>query len=77
MAEQVNPLLYSLAPQLGAYVDEQNPYNGRWKEDFYGAHYPRLLAIKRRYDPHGVFWCSVCVGSEGWAVREDDRLSRT
>ena len=58
-------------------MNENNPYNPRWKEDFFGAHYPRLLSIKQKVDPQGIFWCPVCVGSESWAVRDDGRLCPT
>ena len=43
--------------------------NPTWKADFYGDNYAALLAIKRKWDPNGVFWCRVCVGSdEDWEV---------
>ena len=28
--------------------------------------YPKLLAIKDKYDPKGLFVCHHCVGSERW-----------
>jgi len=33
----------------------------------WGEQYPRLLEIKRRLDPQGIFLCHHCVGSEGRA----------
>jgi hypothetical protein len=36
-----------------------------WTQRYWGAsNYDRLLEIKRRVDPIGLFWCYHCVGSE-------------
>ena len=32
----------------------------------WGEAYPKLLAVKDKYDPHGLFICHHCVGSERW-----------
>ena len=40
---------------------------------FWGPHYERLLAIKRRYDPDGLFFVHHGVGSEAWS---DDGFTR-
>jgi Berberine and berberine like len=37
-------------------------------------YFPRLLRIKRRYDPDGLFTVHHGVGSEGWS---DDGFSRS
>ena len=34
-----------------------------------------MKAIKRRVDPHDVFWCAPCVGNERWK-EVGDRLCR-
>ena len=63
------PALRSLCPNSGAYMNEGDPTSPTWKADFYGINYPALLAIKRKWDPNGVLWCKVCVGSdEDWEV---------
>jgi hypothetical protein len=58
--------LTELAPNTGAYVNEADPFETNYHEVFWGSNYPRLLSIKKAVDPHGVFWCRVCVGNEGW-----------
>ncbi|KAJ5152014.1 hypothetical protein N7492_010309 [Penicillium capsulatum] len=54
------------APGVGTYLNEADPFDPDWKEDFYGPQYDWLKSVKQKYDPHGVFWCFRCVGYEGW-----------
>lgn len=35
-----------------------------WQDAFWGENYPRLLAIKMKYDPTGVLTCRKCVGDD-------------
>ncbi|KAL2860985.1 isoamyl alcohol oxidase [Aspergillus lucknowensis] len=54
-------------PSTGSYLNEADRNNPWWKEDFYGeTNYDRLLTIKNKYDPNGVFYCPTCVGSTSW-----------
>ncbi|PLB48823.1 FAD-binding domain-containing protein [Aspergillus steynii IBT 23096] len=55
-----------LAPGTGTYVNEADPYDPNWKQDWFGDRYDQLLSIKKKYDPEDVFWCWRCVGNEGW-----------
>ncbi|CAM5359404.1 FAD-binding protein [Rhodanobacter lindaniclasticus] len=59
--------LRKIAPDAGAYVSESNYFRRDWQRAFWGTNYPRLLAAKRRYDPHGLFFVHHGVGSEGWS----------
>ncbi|OCT45356.1 isoamyl alcohol oxidase [Cladophialophora carrionii] len=64
--------LRDLAPDMGAYVNEADPTEPNWQETFWGENYPRLLSLKREWDPEGVFWCVPCVGhGDGWEVKSD------
>jgi hypothetical protein len=65
--------LKKLEPESGAYMNEADPTNPEWKNDYFGEeHYERLLEVKRRWDPEGVFWCRSCVGSDSWEWTEGE-----
>jgi FAD/FMN-containing dehydrogenase len=57
-------VLRAATPASGSYVNETDYFEPDWQRSLWGAHYARLLAIKRRYDPTNVFTCHHCVGSE-------------
>lgn len=71
------PRLAALTPGGSAYLNEADYRQPQWQNVFYGGNYQRLLDIKRRYDPHDLFYGLTAVGSEAWTVREDGRLCRT
>lgn len=60
--------LRDLAPDAGSYVSESDFFEPDWQRSFWGANYARLLAVKRRYDPDGLFTVHHGVGSEGWSA---------
>jgi hypothetical protein len=39
----------------GSYLNEATVDEPNWKENFYGEQYSRLVSIKKKCDPHGVF----------------------
>jgi FAD/FMN-containing dehydrogenase len=70
-------LLRDITPGSGAYINEATYDNPHFKEDYYGENYERLLEIKRKYDPHGVFWQHVAVGADiYWREDQKGRLCR-
>jgi hypothetical protein len=56
--------LKTLAPQGGSYFAESNFFGPGWQEAYWGSNYPRLLAVKQKYDPAGLFFVHHGVGSE-------------
>ena len=60
--------LRRVAPLPGSYLSESNYFNANWQQAYFGSHYPKLLAIKKRYDPQGLFFVHHGVGSEAWSA---------
>ncbi|WP_293370453.1 BBE domain-containing protein [Phenylobacterium sp.] len=54
------------AADVAAAVSETDYFQPDWQTAFWGEHYARLAAIKRRYDPDGLFFVHHSVGSEAW-----------
>jgi hypothetical protein len=44
-----------------------------WQGEFWGANYNKLLEVKDKYDPNGVFWTKSTPGSEKWAIQADEK----
>lgn len=55
-----------LAPGMGIYRNEADPWDPDRKKDWFGDKYNWLVSVKQKYDPDGVLWCWRCVGNEGW-----------
>jgi FAD/FMN-containing dehydrogenase len=66
--------LRALVPENGSYVSESNYFEKRWQRSHWGANYRRLAAIKRKYDPDGLFCVHHGVGSEDWSADGFTRL---
>lgn len=60
------PILAAVEPSMGAYTNEANAYEPEWQSVFWQSNYPRLLEVKNKWDPRGLFRCNRCVGSERW-----------
>jgi FAD/FMN-containing dehydrogenase len=59
--------LLRVAPGAGSYVSESDYFEARWQASFWGSNYGKLAAVKRAYDPDGLFWVHHGVGSEAWS----------
>ncbi len=64
---QAIAVLRDLVPDAGSYVSEAGFADPDWQQRSFGPHYKRLLEVKRRYDPDGLFVTHHGVGSETWS----------
>ncbi|KAI8576922.1 hypothetical protein K450DRAFT_254247 [Umbelopsis ramanniana AG] len=63
---KLNSKLIDFTPGSGAYLNEADIQEPNWQQSFFGSHYDRLKQIKNKVDPHHLFICHHCVGSEDW-----------
>ena len=61
------------APGTGVYMNEADRKDPNYEQNFYGSHYAKLLSIKQKRDPSGVFYCPTCVGS---SMYKEDSVGR-
>jgi FAD/FMN-containing dehydrogenase len=73
--DQATAELRQVAPGAGSYVSESNYFNASWQDAFWGSHYPRLRAVKAKYDPDGLFFVHHGVGSEDWSADGFTRIA--
>ena len=67
--------ILKIVPEAGSYVAESDFFTPAWQQAFWGPNYPRLAAVKRQYDPAGLFFVYHGVGSEEWSVDGFTRLA--
>ncbi|KAL0935889.1 isoamyl alcohol oxidase [Colletotrichum truncatum] len=72
----VLPVYRKLSPNTGTYMNEADWGEEDFQEDFYSSNWKRLIEIKTKYDPSGIFYCQTCVGSDEWAQQENGALCR-
>jgi hypothetical protein len=73
-----------VTPGGGTYMNEADINEQDWQQSFYGNNYPKLLEIKRKYDPtelllghHLVGWAEWYVtGQMQWLPTSNGRLCR-
>ena len=56
-------ILRVVTEEGGSYSNEGNYFEEDWRRQFWGSNYPRLLRIKRKYDPTNLFTVHKGVGS--------------
>jgi hypothetical protein len=67
--------LLKVVAQPGSYVSESDFFERAWQQSFWGSNYPRLAAVKKKYDPHGLFFVHHGVGSDEWSADGFTRLA--
>ncbi|KAJ3042004.1 hypothetical protein HDV00_008295 [Rhizophlyctis rosea] len=60
--------LRKASPYGAAYVNEGNLEEPNWQNAYWGDKYSRLYAIRKKWDPTGVFYTRTTPGTEGWEV---------
>jgi len=76
LTDSIIPQLTTVTPHPGTYMNKGDFRLASWKEDFYGANYARLRAVKAKYDPGDLFYATTAVGSDAWSVADDGRMCR-
>ena len=66
--------LLEVVDEAGSYVSESDFFEPQWRRSFWGSNYPRLAAVKKKYDPDGLFTVHHGVGSEEWSADGFTRL---
>lgn len=70
------PLITSVTPGSGAYMNEADFNQPNWKQTFYGSNWDRLLTIKNKWDPNALFYNLKGVGSDVWTVAANGRMCK-
>ena len=60
--------LLKVAPRTGSYLSESDFFDPDWKWSYWGPNFDRLAAVKKRYDPDGLFFTHHGIGSDEWSA---------
>jgi FAD/FMN-containing dehydrogenase len=69
--------LLKVVPEPASYVAETDYFERSWQRSFWGPNYQRLLTVKKKYDPAGLFFVHHGVGSEEWSADGFTRVAGT
>jgi hypothetical protein len=68
LTNQIDAPLRDASPYGAAYVNEGNLEEPNWQTAYWGTNYPRLLELRQKWDPQGVFYARTTPGTENWEV---------
>jgi hypothetical protein len=68
VTDVIDAPLRAASPYGAAYVNEGNLAEPNWQTAYWGSNYPRLLRLKKIWDPLGVFYARTTPGTEDWEV---------
>ncbi|KAH7414292.1 hypothetical protein DE146DRAFT_30974 [Phaeosphaeria sp. MPI-PUGE-AT-0046c] len=66
----VGKALRDASPGGASYVNEGDLNEPNWQEAYWGSKYARLLEVRKKYDPEGVFYTQTTPGTESWDVMD-------
>ncbi|KAF2838249.1 FAD-binding domain-containing protein [Patellaria atrata CBS 101060] len=64
------------SPDGASYVNEGDVNEPEWQEVYWGSNYPKLLEVKKKWDPQNVFYAKSTPGTEGWTEILDGKLCK-
>ncbi|MFM0731200.1 BBE domain-containing protein [Paraburkholderia sediminicola] len=65
---QAAQTLRTVVPDAGTYLSESNFFEANWQRANWGSNYAPLVAVKRKYDPDGLFFVHHGVNSDAWSA---------
>ncbi|KAF2755342.1 isoamyl alcohol oxidase [Pseudovirgaria hyperparasitica] len=71
LTHKTGDAMRAASPDGGAYVNEGDLNEPDWQRAYWGDKYPRLLELRRKWDPKGVFYARTTPGTEEWEVLEE------
>ncbi|TFK27133.1 FAD binding domain-containing protein [Coprinopsis marcescibilis] len=73
LTDIVDGPLRAASPYGAAYVNEGNLAEPNWQTAYWGDNYPRLLELKQKWDPLGVFYARTTPGTENWEMLDEGK----
>ena len=71
LTNTLDKAMHAAGPNGAAYINEADPYQANWQNNFWGQTvYQRLLQTRKAWDPKGVFYAISTPGTEQWEVIE-------
>ncbi|ORY68519.1 uncharacterized protein BCR38DRAFT_335484 [Pseudomassariella vexata] len=76
MTNKLDPLLIHAAPNSVSYSNEADPYIENWHKEIYETHWNRLVNIREKYEPDGVFDSAYTSCAGKWIMDENWRMRK-